>query len=143
MKQLMKPLMPLLGKWEFTGSFKNNKRKKVEGWESYKLSKDGTSIAEAWELFTLTPVNKEVNKVKMKIKYDSETKKFIGTGNDDSCWELKISGRSLLIKNDSYRFKGRFGADGSTIKGKWEEADDNNGWKYWYDKTLYKVEEPG
>ena len=141
MRQLIKPLISLLGKWEFTGSFKNNKRKKVEGWESYKLNKDGTSIAEAWEVFTITPGNKEVNKGKMKIKYDPESKKFIGTDNDGSSYEIRVSKTSLLIKNDTYRFTGRFSANGSIIKGKWEEADDNNGWKYWYDKTLHKVEE--
>ena len=141
MDATLKPLKPLLGKWEFTGSFKDDKNKKVKGWESYELSNDGKTIAEAWEVFTIWPDREEVNRGKMKIRYDDTKKAFLASAkNDGPDYTISVKNDGLVIENETYRFTGKFSDDSNTIKGKWEEADGKGGWDYWYDKVLHKVE---
>jgi hypothetical protein len=131
-------LKHLIGTWTFEGYFKNDSSKTVEGWETYRASRTGSSISCQWRVDTISDDGTDTNKGKMKIGFSKEEKQIVGytTGTD---YVLRLANNILLIQNDSYRFTGKLNARKNKITGKWETKEKNK-WKYWYDKILSKQE---
>src|SRR5690349_2324683 len=118
MGRSLKPLEPLLGKWEFTGNFHEDDDRKVKGWESYERNDDGNSISESWEVYTIWPDHAEVNKGTMMIHYNEREKKFMGIACDENGgrynYEIRVNDDKLLILSEDYRFTGKFSDDKKT-----------------------------
>lgn len=128
-------LNPLIGRWTFKGSFKDNPAKRVEGWETYKLVNEGSTLLCDSETFTFWSEGKDVYKNAMSIVYDKEKMKIVG----DDDWVLSLDKGMFSIQNNKYRFTGKINESNDTVIGKWEDKDESGNWKYWYDKLLTKV----
>lgn len=136
-------LTPLLGRWTFVGTFKDEPDKKVEGWERYEARDGGSCILSPWEVKTLQPGGTDVNKGTLTIAFDEKVNAITGTevddGANDDHWVLSITDRVYRVQNTSYRFTGTLDTRGDTISGKWETKERGSRWRYWYDKVLTKV----
>jgi hypothetical protein len=131
-------LEPLIGKWNFTGSFKDNPDKSVEGWETYEIVDDGKAIC-AGETRTMLSGNiVDLYKYSMKILFDTDINKIIA-GDE---WEISFDRNTLIFQNDRHRLTGKLDASKTTITAKWENMTTAGNWKYWYDQTLTKQKNP-
>ena len=136
-------LTPLLGRWTFIGTFKDEPDTKVEGWERYEARDEGSCILSPWEVKTLRPGGTDVNKGTLKIAFNEKTKAITGADVDDGAnddeWVLSVEDNVYRVQNTSYRFTGTLDTRGDTISGKWETKGRRNRWRYWYDKVMTKV----
>lgn len=74
-------LNPLIGRWTFKGSFKDNPDQSVEGWETYKVVNEGSALLSDSETITFwSKGKKDVYKSKMRIIYDKEKRKLSQIG---------------------------------------------------------------
>lgn len=131
----LEQLNPLIGRWTFKGSFKDNPHKSVEGWETYKVTNEGSALLCDSETITFLSGVKDVYKNTFNIVYNNEKKKIIG----DVDWVLSIDIGMFSIQNNKHRFTGKVNELNDTITGKWENKDEFGSWKYWYDKVLTKT----
>ena len=132
-------LKPLIGKWNFRGSFKDHPDKSVEGWETYEVIDDGKAILCAGETRTILSGNTiDIYKYSMKILFKTDINKIIG-GDE---WEISFTGNTLIFQHDRHRFTGKLDRSKTTITAKWENMTTSGKWKYWYDATLTKQENP-
>ena len=130
-------LEPLIGKWNFTGSFKDNPDKCVEGWETYKVIDDGNVILCDGETRTILSGNIiDLYKYSMKIFFNRSINKIVG-GDE---WEISLGEDTLIFQNNRHRFTGNLGESKRIIIGKWENITTSGKWKYWYDQTLTKTD---
>ncbi|SRR6266536_840396 len=133
-KQLAQ-LNPLIGRWTFKGSFKDNPDK-GEGWETYEVINDGSAILCDSETRTILSGSIiDIYKHSMKIVFNKDKKKIMG----DNDWILSVVKGTFLLQNNMYRFTGKIVESKGTITGKWENKSTSGKWKYWYDKVLTKT----
>lgn len=128
-------LNPLVGRWTFKGSFKDNSDKIVEGWETYKVVNEGSALLCDGETITFWSGDKDIYKNTFSIVYDNEKKEIVG----DVDWVLSINKGMFSIQNNRHRFTGEINESNDTITGKWENKDASGKWKYWYDKVLTRT----
>jgi len=130
-------LKPLIGKWNFKGSFKDNPNKLVEGWETYEVIDGGKAILCDGETQTIVADNiVDIYKNSMKLLFHTNTKKILG----DNEWEYIFYKNTLVLQNNRHRFTGKLNEVKGTITGKWENKTPSGQWKYWYDKTMTKTD---
>lgn len=131
----LEQLRPLVGKWTFTGSFKGDRTKRVEGWETYEVIDGGAALHCTWAVYTIGPDGTDVNDGAMRIAYDKRKSAILG----DHDWTLRLTARCIFtVQNDSYRFRGTLNKRAGTITGAWQTREGSR-WKYWYDKTMRSV----
>jgi hypothetical protein len=130
-------LKPLIGRWNFKGSFKDNPDKWVKGWETYEVIDDGKAILCDGETQTILSGNVvDIYKNSMKIRFKTNEKKIIG-GNE---WEINFDRNTLIFQNNRHRFTGNLNESKGTITGIWENMTASGEWKYWYSKTFTKTD---
>jgi hypothetical protein len=133
------PLKSLIGKWNFTGSFKDNPDKRVEGWETYEVIDHGKAILCVGETRTILSGNIiDIYKYSMKILFKADINKIIG----DNEWEISFDSNTLIFQNNRHRFTGDRSESKGTITGKWENITSTGRWEYWYDQTSTKTDKP-
>ncbi len=133
-------LEPLVGEWSLEAVFPGAPPSDVRGSVSFEWGPQRAFLVERWEVpIEAAPdgvaviANEEEGSRLVQHYFDSRgvTRRY-ETGVEGGVWTL-----TKLSPGFAQRFRGEFSADGRTIAGAWEKADDGSTWEHDF-KLIYR-----
>jgi hypothetical protein len=136
----LKSLEVLVGDWKEETKFKNDPENSGTGRASFEWMDGGFFLI--WR-FEAEYKKHGMHKGICVIGYDDISRNCVGQFFDNlgyaRTYQVSVKDGVLKIAGDFERFTAKFGEDGKTLTGTWEQSSDGSNWKYLCDVKQTKL----